>query len=256
MKIEKHENKKIENDQTDQSLELIKKQKINKDIILHIDIGQKIERGEDLLSYNKNIPVNNYQIQKQLNNALTIEKTNVIDEVQMELEDYKSAIKRYIEERNTFRFDRYFELYFKLAEVFLNELSKHGQFSYQDAKQYTSIMNFGKNEGWPPLTWLRDHAIDLFKETKGLKSNKLYNKIQWLPYHLICLSLEKDDHLLFQESFFLWERQFSSLSEDKELSKEYITFFKENLMPIILKILNIKEKTLFKKKKKDMLFFY
>ena len=164
-------------------------------IIFCVKGGDEIRKNTPILFYNKfyDDKKHDYEniFQEKTNNIITTNETTVIDEVKIELEDFKSMMIEFIKSKNKFQFERYFSLYLDLAEVFLNELSKHGQFSYQDAKQYTSIMNFGKNEGWPPLTWLRNHVIDLFKEVKDFKSNKLYKKIQWLPYHLICLSQEK-----------------------------------------------------------------
>ena len=214
----------------------------NKDITLHIEsIGCKIDEGGKLLSYNKNIQVDSYKLQKQLNNALSIERTTVIDEVQMELENYKSMIKKYIEEENMFQFERYFELYFELAEEFLNQLSK--PYSYEDAKRQMPYLDSSSSL----LDWLRDHIMAFFihaikkKEDNQLETEKLdeITKIKWFSYRLINLSKNNKDHLFFQMGFSLWIRQLDCLSKStnnfnkKEKIKDHFKFFENHLIPTV-----------------------
>ena len=95
-------------------------------------------------------------IQKKLNNALTTERTTVVDAVEVELENYKSMIKKYIEKENRFQFGRHFDLYFELAEEFLKQLSK--PYSYEEAKREVSYFNSSS----PLLDWLRDSYYYFF----------------------------------------------------------------------------------------------
>ena len=213
----------------------------NKGIILHIYVGQEIKKGSDLLSYDEDIQIDIRGIEKKLNNSVVVEKTTVLNEFQMELENYRSMIKKYIEEENTFQFTRYFELYFKLAEEFLNQLPK--SYSYQEAKRE---IKFVPDSNWAQLGWLQDHIMDFFSQARDKKFenqfktenlDQIYSKIKWLSYHLINLSKEKKDHLLFQMAFHLWIRQLYYLSKDtnnfKKSIKDHFNFFENRLIPTI-----------------------
>ena len=133
--------------------------------IVRITIGKEIKRGTHLLSYDSNIQIDRInKLQRKLNDIIIVKKLIVADEVQAELEDFKSMIIKSIEENNVYQFKRYFELYFKLAEEFLNELLKHGKYSYQGAKGEINSLPLGRFEGWPPLEWLREHIIEFFNQ--------------------------------------------------------------------------------------------
>ena len=233
--IKKHEAKNTQSNQTNQGLESDKRTS------LYIDIGQKVTKRSVLLSYNKNIHINNCKIQKQLNNALSIERTTIIDEVQMELENYKSMIKKYIEEENTFQFERYFELYFKLAEEFLNQLSK--PYSYEDAKREMPYFNSSS----PLLDWLIDHIMTFFDYAKKREKDNLLKtgeldkitRIRFFNYHLITLSINNKDHLFFKIGFSLWFRQLYYLSKGadpfykRKSIIDHLDFFENHLMPTV-----------------------
>ena len=234
--------KKSEKTKTEQSPRLIKE-----DIILNIPIGKRIKRETDLLSYNKEIQINThnkYKIEKKLNKSIKVKKTTIIDKIKGKLENYRSMIKKYIEEENTFQFTRYFKLYFRLAEEFLNELPK--PYSYQEAKRE---INFVLDSSWPQLDWLRNHTIDFFSQArdKKLKSqfktehlDEIYIEIKWFSYHLIDLSKEKKDHLLFQMALRLWVRQLYGLSQNNPNQKnkdieDHIVFFKKHLISTVFR---------------------
>ena len=200
--------------------------------IFRITIGQEIKRGTHLLSYDSNIQIDRINnLQRKLNDTITVKKLTVADEVQAELEDFKSMIITSIKENNVYQFERYFELYLKLAEEFL----EHVKYPYQGARREINSLPLGKFEGWPPLKWLREHIIEFFNQavkirsSKDLKFSEIYLKIQFFTYNLISLSQEKDDHLLFQESLILWRRQLSALS-NKDHVKDHVKFFKEYII--------------------------
>lgn len=230
---------KVGNDRREKTEKLAQDQ--YKDITLHVSIGQKIGKGSDLLSYDNKILIDSIPIQKQLNNALSTERTTVIDEVKAELENYKSMIKKYIEEENTFQFERYFDLYFKLAEEFLNQLSK--PYSYEEAKREITYFNSSS----PLLDWLRDHIMTFFGHAKKMKRGNQFKmgeldeitQIKWFNYHLINLSKDKGDHLFFQMGFSLWIRQLYYLSQDtnnfnkKQSIEDHFKFFENHLIPTV-----------------------
>ena len=219
-----------------------------------VQIGHEMKKNDFILFHDNKKNDHESDFQK-INNIIEVRETTIVDEVKLELEDFKSMMIKFIKSKNIFQFERYFNLYFDLVEEFLNEFSKYEKFSYQDAKKQRNIVPTKNHEGWPPLTWLREHIMDLFRETKNLKPYRLYNRIQWFTYDLIVLSLEKDSHLLFQESLFLWEYQFYLLSKDEKLSEQHITFFKEHLMPVIFENRkNIKENSIPKEKEGYAIF--
>ena len=237
--IRSHELKKTESDQIEQLIESIQIQRKNKDenIIFHVDIGDKIRRGSDLLSYNRDIQIDSYKIQKALNNNISIKKTTTVDELEMELENYKTMIKKYIEKGNTFQFERYFKLYFNLAEEFLNQ---EKPYSYEEAKR--EMPYFGSS---PLLDLLRDHIMTFFDYAKKRKKDNQFkageldelSKIRWFSYDLINLSINNKDHLFFQMGFSLWIRQLYYLSKDINFNKkslqDHLDFFKKHLIPTV-----------------------
>ena len=232
-------------------------QRSEKQINLRIKIGDEIEIGTPLLFYDRKIEIDQNNLQRQLNDLITIEDSTVIDEVRTELEDFKIMMKKFIDEKNDFQFEKQFSLYLDLAKYFLNEISKHGQYSYQEAKEERNIMPIGKYEGWPPLIWLREHIMYLFKEIKYIKSHKIHSKIKWFPFHIIALSQEKNDHLLFQETLFLWKWQLSSFEKsDRKFIKNHITFFKKEIMELILKNIEEEKQGNIRKEKEGLRYLF
>ena len=262
------ESEKAENSEIKQSLELeqqSEKNKNSKDIILHIHIGQKIEKQVDLLSYDKKIQIDQKNsLEEKLNKAIIIRRTTVVDEVKAEMENYKSMVKKTIKEQNAFLFERYFSLYYELTKEFLDQLPE--PYSYQEAKR--EISSF-LDSNWPPLDWLRDHVMDFFNQARKEKSenqfkeeklDEIYSKIKWFTYHLISLSKVKNDHLLFQMAFRLWIRQLYYLSSQKNNSdqkekdiKDHIDFFESHLMSSVFK--NSLEKRQIKKEEEKYAVF-
>ena len=216
----------------------------------HILNGQEIKIGTPILSYdsNINININKENLQKQLNALITTEDLTVIDEARSELEDFKIMMKKFIQENNDFQFEKQFSLYRHLVEEFLKAISKHGQYSYQEAKRERNTFPFGKNEGWPLLMWLREHIIYLFKEAEEPKSDKIYEEIKWFSYQVVSLSQEKNDHLLFQEALSLWQMQLFSLDKEN-LIREHIDFFKKHVIDLIFRNTEQHRKGKFKKEK-------
>ena len=213
-----------------------------------IDIGSSIKEETSILSFDKDIKVDKRKIQNQLNEVITVEKSNIISEVKSELEEFKSMTEKFIKEKNFNQFERHLKFYLDMAEEFLNQLSKHQLYSYQEAKADSGML-LGESSSWPPLSWLTDHVMSFFekareiKKTEDSESKNIYTEIKWLSYHLINLSKEKKDHLLFQNSLALWQRQFFILSnfdkeginekdmeEKKKDLKDHIDFFEKHIV--------------------------
>ena len=205
--------------------------------------GQEISEESPVLSFAKDIEIDRNKLQKKLNNIISTEKSPVILETIDYLEELKFTTEQWIKEKNFNQFKRHFDVYLELAKDFLNQLSRKDQlYSYQEAKRDGSA-DFREISVWPYLSQLIDHAMVFFEKAKNIKkdrdseSKKIYEKIKWLPKRLIVLSQRKEDHLLFQNALFLWQRQFIALSdssplnkEDEEDIKKHIDFFREPIL--------------------------
>ena len=206
-----------------------------------IHIGKLINENEEtpILSFEENIEIDRNKLQKDLNKIISTEKTTVVHKMKNELEEFKRSTEKQIKEKNFDQFKRHFGFYFILAEELLNQLSMRQPYSYQEAKN-DSGATFSESSIWHPLNWLADHVMRFFKKARDVKqdgdsdSREIYEKIKWFSYHLISLSQDKGDQLLFQNALFLWQRQFIVLSDSSPLNKadikNHINFFIEHIL--------------------------
>ena len=194
------------------------------DISFCIQVGDEIQKNDSILFYDKKIQDYERIFSKKINNIIKTKEITVIDEVESELEDFKSMMVKFIKSENSFQFEKYFDLYFKLAEEFLDQLQN--PYSYEEAKRamYHSFFI----DSWPILDWLREHIMYLFHKAFSKNSlGEIFVKIRWFTYDLIELSQKKKDHLLFRLAFFLWKYQLFSLSKEKELFERTYYFFQK-----------------------------
>ena len=211
----------------------------SRDISLNIQIRQKITQREILLSYNKDVGIDRFMIEKKLNDALTIERVTISDEVQEDLKNYKLMIKKNIEEENIDKFEKHFNLYYVLVEEFLNQL---GTYSYEKARIVINVFLLD----WLILDWLRDHIMDVFKyvvqQSKKDNQSKIYdlmlNDINQFNYNIVGLAMDKKDHLFFQIGFSLWIQQLYYLLEQKNIEKDksienHFEFLENKLIPTV-----------------------
>ena len=202
-------------------------------------VGNSIKEETPILSFDKNIQIDKSKIQKQLKQAVTVEKSTVVLEVKAELEEFKIMMEKFIKAKNFNQFKRRFDSYFEMAKIFLTCLSEKNQlYSYQEAKT-DSGMALGEASSWPPLSWLTDHVMSFFEKAREIKktgdseSKNIYEEIKWLSYRLMIFSKEKNDHLLFQKSLALWQRQFYILSKgkvDEKEIKDHVNFFRNYII--------------------------
>lgn len=222
---------------------------------LYIQVGNQIKEGAPLLSFSNQLQINDNlkeKLQDQLNNLIQVERLTVVDEVRDEIEGHRDKVKQLIKEENVLQFKKYLDLYFDSVKEFVNQILKHGLFSYEESKKEMNSISLNESEGWPPLIWFKDHIMDFFKNSIELDSNKIYENIKWFSYHLIKLSQEKNDHLIFRETLFLWLRQLYHLSEysfkDKEKKmKNHADFFETYIISLIFSNIRESSDTLSKK---------
>ena len=220
-------------------------------IIFNLNYGDKITLDTVLLTIKGKGKEEEKKIQQQLeeqiNNAISINKNpTYLDEIEYDMDDYKNKIEGVITEE-LFGFNDFFEIYYDLARLFLDTIKKgYGRYGYEEAKKETHSIKFQKTHVWSPFDWLKNHVMVFFKKSCRLEEDTLiYSSLQWFSYRLANLSIEEDEHLLFQEGLILWLRQLNflcekliDLSDDKkalEKINEHIKYFRRHIIRLVFK---------------------
>ena len=108
-----------------------------------------------------------------------------------------------LESKQLGRLDELIVLYKKLAEGFLEQITKWGggYSSEQARKERHSLF-----AGWSQVRWLSSDITDLFEIAMRSHDREIIRRVAYLPIAIARQAIEKNDHYLFQE--FIWFPEF------------------------------------------------
>ncbi len=139
---------------------------------------------------------------------------NFNEEISYELLGIKDQFISAINQRQLRKIQELAELYKKLADEFLENVSRFGGgfTSSQALIERSSLLG-----GWEQVQWLRNDVRDLIEKSIKSEDREIIQKIVYLPMAIAIRSNKKDDHYLFQEFVVFSEMLYASaLSEKNE----------------------------------------
>jgi len=147
-----------------------------------------------------------------VNSAFLIKPAdNFAEEVRYEISGTKDQFISAIENKQLGKTEELVSLYIKLAEGFLEHITKcGGGYSAEQArKERHSLFS-----GWEQVRWLSSDIRDLFEKAMQSHDREIIRNVTYLPIAIARRAIEKQDHYLFQE--FIWFAEFLYLSAIKE----------------------------------------
>lgn len=161
------------------------------------------EKNRTLICVDKKIIKKKRELEKLnslVRNSFTIKSAdNFAEEVRYEISGVKDQFITAIETKQLGKIEELISLYIKLAEGFLEHITKWGggYSSEQARKERHSLF-----AGWDQVRWLSSDIRDLFELAMRSHDREIIRKVAYLPIAIARRSIEKNDHYLFQE--FIW----------------------------------------------------
>lgn len=136
---------------------------------------------------------------------------NFAEEVRYEISGAKDQFISAIENKQLGKTEELVSLYIKLAEGFLEHITKcGGGYSAEQARKERHSLF----AGWEQVGWLSSDIRDIFKKAMQSHDREIIRKVAYLPIAIASRAIEKQDHYLFQE--FIWFAELLYLSAIKE----------------------------------------
>jgi len=136
---------------------------------------------------------------------------NFAEEVRYEISGAKDQFISAIENKQLGKTEELVSLYIKLAEGFLEYITKcGGGYSAEQARKERHSLF----AGWEQVRWLSSDIRDIFEKTMQSHDREIIRNVAYLPIAIARRAIEKQDHYLFQE--FIWFAEFLYLFAIKE----------------------------------------
>jgi len=144
---------------------------------------------------------------------------NFAEEVRYEISGVKDQFITAISNKHLGKIEELLSLYIKLAEGFLEYITKcGGGYSAEQArKERHSLFS-----GWEQVRWLSSDIRDLFEKAMQSHDREIIRNIAYLPIAIAWRAIEKNDHYLFQE--FIWFAELLYIFSTKERDKDLRSF--------------------------------
>jgi len=144
---------------------------------------------------------------------------NFAEEIRYEISGVKDQFITAIVNKQIGRIEELVTLYIKLAEGFLEHITKYGGgYSAEQArKERHSLFS-----GWEQVRWLSSDIRALFEKAMRSHDREIIRNIAYLPIAIARRAIEKNDHYLFQE--FIWFTELLYIFALKENDKDLKSF--------------------------------
>ncbi len=144
---------------------------------------------------------------------------NFAEEVRYEISGAKDQFISAIENKQLGKTEELVSLYIKLAEGFLEHITKcgGGYSAEQATKERHSLF-----AGWEQVRWLSSDVRDLFEQAMQSHDREIIRNVAYLPIAIARRAIGKQDHYLFQE--FIWFAEFLYVSAIKEKDDDLKAF--------------------------------
>lgn len=161
------------------------------------------------------------EISALTNSAFVIKPAdNFAEEVRYEISGVKDQFISAIENKQLGKTEELVSLYIKLAEGFLEHITKcGGGYSAEQARKERHSLF----AGWEQVRWLSSDVRDLFEKAMQSHDREIIRNVAYLPIAIARRAIEKQDHYLFQE--FIWFAEFLYLFAVKEKDDDLKKFF-------------------------------
>jgi len=159
------------------------------------------------------------EISALANSAFIIKPAdNFVEEVRYEISGVKDQFISAIENKRLGKIEELIALYIKLAEGFLEHITKcGGGYSAEQARKERHSLF----AGWEQVRWLSSDIRDLFEKAMQSHDREIIRNVAYMPIAIARRAIEKKDHYLFQE--FIWFAEllylFAIKENDRDLRK-------------------------------------
>lgn len=148
--------------------------------------------------------------------AFVIKKDdNFAEEVRYEISGLKDQFITAINNKQLGKIEELIKLYIRLAEGFLELITKcGGGYSFEQAQKERHALF----AGWKEVRWLSSDIKELFEKAMETHDKEIIRNIAYLPIAIARRAIDYKDHYLFQE--FIWFAEFLYIYAKKEQDKD------------------------------------
>lgn len=152
-----------------------------------------IDKNEKLLNTLKKLTDEIFIIKKQ---------NNFKEEIKQELSEKKDQLIEAIRNKQIGKIEELADFYLNLIESFLKYLKQYKlEYSFETAvKERTSLFS-----EWKEINWLFSDLYDIFEKAIESQDRKILLKFSYLPNSVAIISINYNDHYLFQKFLFFYK---------------------------------------------------
>lgn len=129
-------------------------------------------------------------------------RNNFKKEIRQELSDKKDQLIEAIRNKQIGKIEELIDFYLNLIESFLEYLKKYKlEYSFESAiNERTSLFS-----EWKEITWLFYDLRDIFEKAIESRDRKIILKFSYLPNSVAIISINYNDHYLFQKFLYFYK---------------------------------------------------